>query len=339
LGSDPLSETDLVGNVINTYVFFNGQRVARNDSTPAVHYYFSDHLGSHGVVVNATASACEQDIDYYPYGGVENDYCPNTPQNYKFTGKERDAESGNDYFGARYYGSGIGRFLSSDALSWTHWQRGNKNDQGKFASYVANPQNFNLYAYVLNNPLNKTDPTGMYQCNANPAQCTAVKAALDTIRDAAANLQAGTSGKALLDKVLQFYGAENTNNGVQINFNNANVNALGSTSTANGVTTISFGANALAPLGPTGKAETVAHEGTHGVDEQKAGHNAQTFWQFYDTEYHAYQAESAVDKGLGTANETDEHPAWFPGITPQQRTTNITKDAYSNACFDVGGCQ
>jgi hypothetical protein len=131
---------------------------------------------------------------------------------------------------------------------------------------------------------------------------------------------------------------ENTNNGVQINFNNANVNALGSTSTANGVTTISFGANALTPLGPTGKAETAAHEGTHGVDEKNVGHNPQTFWQFYDTEYHAYQAESAVDKGLGAANETDEHPAWSPGITPQQRTTNITKDAYSNACFDVGGC-
>ena len=42
---------------------------------------------------NATGSACEQDIDYYPYGGVQNDYCPNVAQNYKFTGKERDAES------------------------------------------------------------------------------------------------------------------------------------------------------------------------------------------------------------------------------------------------------
>ena len=104
------------------------------------------------------------------------------------------------------------------------------------------------------------------------------------------------------------------------------------------MTTISFGANALAPLGPTGKGETVAHEGTHGVDQKRDGQMPHTFWQFYDTEYHAYQAESAVDKGVGSANETDEHPVWFPGITPQQRTTNITRDAYSNACFDVGGC-
>ena len=67
--SDALKETDLAGNVQNNYIFFDGQRVARSDSAGAVHYYFSDHLGSHGVVENATASVCEQDIDYYPYGG------------------------------------------------------------------------------------------------------------------------------------------------------------------------------------------------------------------------------------------------------------------------------
>ena len=75
LESDPLNETDLAGNVQNTYVFFNGKRVARSDSAGVLHYYFSDYLGSHGVVVNATGSACEQDIDYYPYGGQEHDYC------------------------------------------------------------------------------------------------------------------------------------------------------------------------------------------------------------------------------------------------------------------------
>jgi len=278
-----------------------------------------------------------QTCDSLPFGDGES--CPTTPTEHLFTGKERDSESGNDYFGARYYASTMGRFMSPDPLPWIHWQQGNKNDQGKFAAYIANPQNFNFYAYVLNNPLNKTDPTGMYQCNGTADQCGAVRAGLDAIRNADANLKAGTSGKALLDKALQFYGAENTDNGVNINFNNHDANALGSTSTDHGVTTISFGANALTPLGPTGKAETVAHEGTHGVDQKTSGRMPSTFWQFYGTEYHAYQAESAVDKGLGAANETDEHSVWFPGITPQQRTTNITRDAYSNACLDVGGCQ
>lgn len=142
--SDALTETDLSGNVQNNYIFFNGQRVARVDSAGAVHYYFSDHLGSHGVVENATGSACEQDIDYYPYGGVEEDYCSGSgvPQNYKFTGKERDTESGLDDFGFRFYGSSTGRFMSPDD--------GTDQDSGS-------PQSMNRYSYARNNPLNSVD--------------------------------------------------------------------------------------------------------------------------------------------------------------------------------------
>ncbi len=61
------------------------------------------------------------------------------------TGKERDSESGNDYFGARYYGSSMGRFLSPDPTG------GN----------LSNPQTLNKYSYTLNNPLIYTDPTGL----------------------------------------------------------------------------------------------------------------------------------------------------------------------------------
>jgi RHS repeat-associated protein len=68
-----------------------------------------------------------------------------------FTGKERDAESGNDYFGARYYGSSMGRFLSPD------WAA--KVEPVPYAK-LDNPQSLNLYVYVLNNPLSKTDPDG-----------------------------------------------------------------------------------------------------------------------------------------------------------------------------------
>ena len=61
------------------------------------------------------------------------------------TGKERDTESGNDYFFARYYGSSMGRFLSPD----------DDSDQGP-----DDPQSWNLYSYVRNNPLINTDPDG-----------------------------------------------------------------------------------------------------------------------------------------------------------------------------------
>jgi RHS repeat-associated protein len=58
---------------------------------------------------------------------------------YKFTGKERDSESGLDYFGARYYASTAGRWLSPD------WSA-----QAQPVPYakLADPQTLNLYAYV-----------------------------------------------------------------------------------------------------------------------------------------------------------------------------------------------
>ncbi|MGH9971777.1 MAG: RHS repeat-associated core domain-containing protein [Pyrinomonadaceae bacterium] len=68
--------------------------------------------------------------------------------NYTFlTQKERDIETGLDYFGARYYGSSQGRFTSADPLM--------------ASAHVANPQTWNRYTYALNNPLKYVDPDGM----------------------------------------------------------------------------------------------------------------------------------------------------------------------------------
>jgi RHS repeat-associated protein len=59
-----------------------------------------------------------------------------------YTGKERDQESGNDYFDARYYSSAMGRFMSPD---WS------AQEEPVPYSKLDNPQTLNLYAYVLNN--------------------------------------------------------------------------------------------------------------------------------------------------------------------------------------------
>ncbi len=67
------------------------------------------------------------------------------------TGKERDAESGNDYFGARYYASSMGRFLSPD------WSA--KVQPVPYAK-LDDPQSLNLYSYVRNNPLSRVDKDG-----------------------------------------------------------------------------------------------------------------------------------------------------------------------------------
>jgi RHS repeat-associated protein len=71
-----------------------------------------------------------------------------------FTGKEHDTESGNDYFGARYFGSTMGRFMSPDFT-------GEGSDPVPVPSAdFENPQSLNLYSYVHNNPLTNADPDG-----------------------------------------------------------------------------------------------------------------------------------------------------------------------------------
>lgn len=69
----------------------------------------------------------------------------------RYTGKERDNESGLDYFGARYYASSMGRWMSPD---WA--------DKPEAVPYsdLTNPQSLNLYGYVNNNPLSKADKDG-----------------------------------------------------------------------------------------------------------------------------------------------------------------------------------
>ena len=62
------------------------------------------------------------------------------------SGKERDAETGLDYFGARYYSGAQGRFSSPD--------------KPLLDQHIEDPQSWNLYAYARNNPLIYIDPTG-----------------------------------------------------------------------------------------------------------------------------------------------------------------------------------
>ena len=65
----------------------------------------------------------------------------------QFTGKERDTETGLDYFMARYFSSAQGRFTSPDPLL--------------ASARLTDPQTWNRYAYVRNDPVNMIDPDGM----------------------------------------------------------------------------------------------------------------------------------------------------------------------------------
>ena len=164
---------DLSGHVINevdgnnatlaNYIYANGSLLAeyKNNSTFFVH---EDHLGSSSLLTSMTGTVADCNA-FYPFGGQDSTICASSnTTTRKFTGKERDTESGNDYFGARYYGSSMGRFLSPDPVIIT-------------PERLMNPQQLNLYAYVTNNPLRFIDPTGeILQCvgdDKSRSQCFA----------------------------------------------------------------------------------------------------------------------------------------------------------------------
>ena len=157
-GSEILDESDASGNFTDEYVYFGGKRIAhRVVSGNAIYYYAEDFLGSSRVMTTATGTVC-YDADFYPYGG-ERDVTNTCPQNYKFTGKERDAETNNDDFGARYYSSQFGRWISPD---WSAIPA-----PVPYAN-LTNPQTLNLYAMVGDNPetfadLDGHDPGAMIQ--------------------------------------------------------------------------------------------------------------------------------------------------------------------------------
>src|SRR5207302_10170098 len=81
-----------------------------------------------------------------------------TTNHYKITGKERDAESGLDYFGARYHSGNLGRFMSPD---WA------ATPVPVPYADLGDPQSLNLYSYVRNSPVTRSDPDGHDDQNNN----------------------------------------------------------------------------------------------------------------------------------------------------------------------------
>jgi RHS repeat-associated protein len=114
-----------------------------------VFYYFSDHLKTASVITDS-AGVIKAESDYYPWGG-ELQFVNNDPNDYKFTGKKRDLETGLDYFGARYYSNGLGRWVSAD---WSATPV-----PVPYANF-GNPQSLNLYGFVGGNPASKADLDG-----------------------------------------------------------------------------------------------------------------------------------------------------------------------------------
>ena len=149
----------------------SGQLVAEYTTSNATgggtSYVTSDTLGTPRIItgtnLNDSSGGVKARHDYLPFGeeitgtlGGRNDvpqYAATDGVKQKFTGYERDNETGLDYAQSRYYSAIQGRFTSpDDFLNDTH---------------VAEPQSWNLYAYVGNNPLRHVDPDGRIKRDEN----------------------------------------------------------------------------------------------------------------------------------------------------------------------------
>ncbi len=124
-------------------VFHNGRAVFENGS-PGGAILHSDHLGTARIKAEVFSPLIRCRDLYSPFG--QKHTLPCDSHRVGFTGKERDTETGLDYFGARFYSSIEGRFVSVDPLL--------------DSANPADPQTWSRYAYARNSPLRFVDPNG-----------------------------------------------------------------------------------------------------------------------------------------------------------------------------------
>ena len=178
-----LAEADGSGVLTAEYIYFNGKRIARIDlPANSVHYYLSDHLGSSTKIISS-AGVVEEESDFTAFGSELS--ATSGANHYKFTSKERDSETGLDYFGARYFSNLTGRFMTPD------WAA--KATAVPYAEF-ADPQSLNLYTYVRNIPTSKVDADG--HCQGEGCKNVTVESVKDQDPSAKKNVSIQTNDGA-----------------------------------------------------------------------------------------------------------------------------------------------
>jgi RHS repeat-associated protein len=165
-GGDQVTELNGLGVWQHSNIWAGGKLTATYD-TKGIHFELADPLGTKRVQANALGQI-DETCTSLPFGNdVNNPVSANCvpvanslgtaddATEHHFTQKERDTETGNDYFFARYYNSALGRFTTPD------WSA-----RITPVPYMVlnEPQSLNLYSYVGNNPLTHTDPDGHQNC-------------------------------------------------------------------------------------------------------------------------------------------------------------------------------
>ena len=140
-GGSVLAEYDGSQALSARYVYAGTRRIARVAPDGGHSYYVADHLGSTRSLVDETGAVTAA-YDYWPYGKILASSGTDATR-FRFTGHERDDESGLDYMLERSYAYDTGRFLRPDPM------------QGEYPG-------LSPYAYAANNPLKFVDPDGRF---------------------------------------------------------------------------------------------------------------------------------------------------------------------------------
>jgi RHS repeat-associated protein/uncharacterized delta-60 repeat protein len=127
------------GSILSRYLYGEAaDQIVAEDTAGAARWYMTDHQGSVRKVLDQNGNSA-RNLDYNEFGIITTDTGSGASTRHKYTCQIHDAETGLDYYGARFYDASLGKFINQDPA-----REGN-----------------NYYSYVGNNPLNMTDPTGL----------------------------------------------------------------------------------------------------------------------------------------------------------------------------------
>lgn len=286
------------------YIYGVSGLTAIFDSNNIAKYLTPDHLGSNRIVTDGSGTVVAR-YDFLPFGadmgalgsraGITGYAGSNDQTRQKFTGYERDDETGLDFAQARYFGSMQGRFLSPDPSYGS-------------ANY-GNPQSWNRYVYVSNNPLRFTDPSGLYEfdSSATPEERQFFNDSISDLKDLRDTYAKDSKQYKRLSKILDAYGEEGKG-GPTIYFGlpstkgaSAEVSSGFQATiefTENGKTIYSFIASPIVVFDLSNglSVRTVAHEGQHLSD----------FYDFYSSLYIGEKLSDISDDVNITSFETED---------------------------------